>query len=56
MERSVRLSGIALFLFFLVVSYASAGIVAFPGAEGFGATAIGGSGGKVFKVTNTGPD
>ena len=56
MERSIRLSGIALLLFFLVPSYASAGNVAFPGAEGFGANAIGGRGGTVFKVTNTGPD
>ena len=30
----------------------AAGLVAFPGAEGFGAAAVGGRGGKVINVTN----
>lgn len=33
-------------------SYSNASLVAFPGAEGYGAGAVGGRGGKVIKVTN----
>ena len=32
---------------------AASGVAAFPGAEGFGAGAVGGRGGKVYEVTNT---
>lgn len=45
----------ACILFFIILSsnsYSDAGVEAFPGAEGFGANAIGGRGGKVIKVTN----
>ncbi|KPJ70718.1 MAG: hypothetical protein AMS14_10135 [Planctomycetes bacterium DG_20] len=31
------------------------GVAAFPGAEGFGATSVGGRGGRVIKVTNLEP-
>jgi hypothetical protein len=41
------------FLFPLLQNHLSAQIAAFPGAEGFGATASGGRGGQVVFVTNT---
>jgi hypothetical protein len=37
---------------FLLIPEAAVSVPAFPGAEGFGAQAIGGRGGKVFFVTN----
>ena len=53
MGRCLILSGIVLLIIlFLLPAYPSYPIVAFPGAEGFGATAIGGRGGRVLKVTN----
>ena len=35
-----------------VICQSASGLPAFPGAEGFGAEALGGRGGKVIKVTN----
>lgn len=39
-------------LFLIIVSAVGAELPAFPGAEGFGAVAVGGRGGKIIKVTN----
>ena len=43
---------IIILLFLLVASADGVELPAFPGAEGFGAVAVGGRGGKVIKVIN----
>jgi len=52
MEKPTKFIGIVLLIFMSLHSNSDAGVAAFPGAEGFGAQAVGGRGGKVFKVTN----
>ena len=53
MAASVKVKLPALSLLVLsVLCQSSFAILAFPGAEGFGAEAVGGRGGKVIKVTN----
>jgi hypothetical protein len=52
MKKHVRYLGIVAMIVLSVHSYSDAGIVAFPEAEGFGAVAMGGRGGKVIAVTN----
>jgi len=39
-------------LAFAAIPATQAAQLAFPGAEGFGRNAVGGRGGKVYKVTN----
>jgi hypothetical protein len=48
----MRSSVFAFFLWFILSSAVGAELPAFPGAEGFGAVAVGGRDGKVIKVTN----
>lgn len=47
-----NLSKVIVLTFFILSPAAGAELPAFPGAEGFGAVAMGGRGGKVIKVTN----
>lgn len=51
-NRSLILVSVALLGVPLGLSRADDALPAFPGAEGFGATSIGGRGGRVIKVTN----
>ena len=50
--KLLNIYAIYLLLVLVGCSHAEAGVATFPGAEGFGASAIGGRGGMVFKVTN----
>ncbi len=54
MKRNRNFLRVLVLLVAATAAHADDGLPAFPGAEGFGATSIGGRGGRVMKVTNLG--